>query len=106
VTEPTGGAFEDVGTFDIQRRECIGLRNRVGAVSRAFTSAAHTGGESVPIDWLMCGLKKNRRREDRERLSKLRIALRISPDDAVWDVMGQATNSSSVTSRLRHGRCS
>jgi hypothetical protein len=41
----------------------------------------------LPEDRFKALLGRAIRREDRERLSKLRLALRISPNDAVWDVM-------------------
>jgi hypothetical protein len=41
----------------------------------------------LPEDRFKALLGRAIRPEDRERLSKLRTALRISPNDAVWDVM-------------------
>src|SRR5665811_1079358 len=41
----------------------------------------------LPEDRFKALLGRAVKREDRERLSKLRTALRISPNDAVWDVM-------------------
>jgi hypothetical protein len=43
--------------------------------------------DRLPEDRFKALLGRAVRREDRERLSKLRTALRISPNDAVWDVM-------------------
>jgi hypothetical protein len=56
-------------------------------LQRSWRRSSMDEAEGLPEDRFKALLGRTVKREDRERLSKLRMALRISPNDAVWDVM-------------------